>query len=132
MSGSKGFYGLLRDARQGRILFAHKVREVLDVPASWYRFTRSLISAALTPNSCVPAHPLLLFIHLPKEKESMDDKKIAALAKKNAAKAAKSSGRKGFGKKYDKNLSDLPTDEATLKERQEHERFFKEMRKREF
>jgi len=41
-------------------------------------------------------------------------------------------GRKGFGKKYDKNLSDLPTDEATLKERQEHERFFKEMRKREF
>jgi len=32
----------------------------------------------------------------------MDDKKIAALAKKNAAKAAKSSGRKGFGKKYDK------------------------------
>jgi hypothetical protein len=63
---------------------------------------------------------------------AMDDKKIAALAKKNAAKAAKSSGRKGFGKKYDKNLSDLPTDEATLKERQEHERFFKEMRKREF
>src|SRR6185503_4204988 len=60
---------------------------------------------------------------------NMDDKKIAALAKKNAAKAAKSSGRKGFGKKYDKNLSDLPTDEATLKERQEHERFFKEMRK---
>ena len=52
----------------------------------------------------------------------MDDKKIAALAKKNAAKAAKSSGKKGFGKKYDKNLSDLPTDEATLKERQEHER----------
>ena len=63
---------------------------------------------------------------------AMDDKKIAALAKKNAAKAAKSSGRKGFGKKYDKNLTDLPTDEATLKERQEHERFFKEMRKREF
>ena len=62
----------------------------------------------------------------------MDDKKIAALAKKNAAKAAKSSGRKGFGKKYDKNLADLPTDEATLKERQENERFFKEMRKREF
>jgi len=29
----------------------------------------------------------------------MDDRKIAALAKKNAAKAAKSSGRKGFGKK---------------------------------
>ena len=62
----------------------------------------------------------------------MDDKKIAALAKKNAAKAAKSSGRKGCGKKYDKNLADLPTDEATLKERQENERFFKEMRKREF
>jgi hypothetical protein len=64
--------------------------------------------------------------------EAMDDKKIAALARKNAAKAAKSSGKKGFGKKYDKNLTDLPTDEATLKERQEHERFFKEMRKREF
>ena len=62
----------------------------------------------------------------------MDDKKIAALAKKNAAKAAKSAGKKGFGKKYDKNLTDLPTDEATLKERQENERFFKEMRKREF
>lgn len=62
----------------------------------------------------------------------MDDKKIAALAKKNAAKAAKSAGKKGFGKKYDQNLADLPTDEATLKERQENERFFKEMRKREF
>ena len=61
-----------------------------------------------------------------------EERKLAALAKKNAAKAAKSSGRKGFGKKYDKNLADLPTDEATLKERQEHERFFKEMRKREF
>ena len=67
-----------------------------------------------------------------RENPIMDDKKIIALAKKNAAKAAKTSGRKGFGKKYDKNLSDLPTDEATLKERQEHERFFKEMRKREF
>jgi hypothetical protein len=63
---------------------------------------------------------------------AMDDKKIAALAKKNAAKAAGSTGRKGFGKKYDPNLKDLPTDAATLKERQEHERFFKEMRKRDF
>lgn len=63
---------------------------------------------------------------------AMDDKKIAALAKKNAAKAAGSTGRKGFGKKYDANLPDLPTDAATLKERQEHERFFKEMRKRDF
>lgn len=62
----------------------------------------------------------------------MDDKKIAALARKNAAKAAKSNARKGFGKRYDKNLPDLPSDEATLKEKQEHERFFKEMRKREF
>ena len=62
----------------------------------------------------------------------MDDRKLRALAKKNAAKAAKSSGRKGSGKKYDKNLPDLPTDEATLKERQERDRFFKEMRKREF
>ena len=72
------------------------------------------------------------FKHFLRGNPIMDDKKIAALAKKNAAKAAKSTGQKGFGKKYDKNLSDLPTDEATLKERQEHERFFKEMRKREF
>jgi hypothetical protein len=76
--------------------------------------------------------PVAPFKHFLQENPIMDDKKIAALAKKNAAKAAKSSGRKGFGKKYDKNLADLPTDEATLKERQEHERFFKEMRKREF
>jgi hypothetical protein len=76
--------------------------------------------------------PLAPFKHYPEENPIMDDKKIAALAKKNAAKAAKSAGKKGFGKKYDKNLADLPTDEATLKERQENERFFKEMRKREF
>ena len=62
----------------------------------------------------------------------MDDKKIAALAKKNAAKAAKSTGRKGFGKKYDKHLADLPVDEATLKEQDRAERFFKEMRTRDF
>ena len=62
----------------------------------------------------------------------MDKKAIEALARKNAAKAANSSGRKGFVKKYDPNLKDEPTDQATLKERQEHERFFKEMRKREF
>jgi hypothetical protein len=72
------------------------------------------------------------FRALPPREPSMDDKKIAALAKKNAAKAANSTGRKGFGKKYDKNLKDLPTDAATLKERQEHERFFKEMKKRDF
>jgi hypothetical protein len=30
------------------------------------------------------------------------------------------------------NLPDLPQDEATLKEREERARFFKEMRKREF
>jgi len=82
--------------------------------------------------SCLSHAPLLLLSTSSTRTPIMDDKKIAALAKKNAAKAAKSSGRKGFGKKYDKNLSDLPTDEATLKERQEHERFFKEMRKREF
>ncbi|MGI8619093.1 MAG: hypothetical protein ACR2L6_08380 [Gemmatimonadaceae bacterium] len=62
----------------------------------------------------------------------MDKKAIEALARKNAAKAANSSGRKGFGKKYDANLKDEPTDQATLKERQDNERFFKEMRKREF
>jgi hypothetical protein len=62
----------------------------------------------------------------------MDDKKLLALAKKNAAKSGGKTPRKNFGKKYDATLTDLPTDEATLKERGEHERFFKEMRKREF
>jgi hypothetical protein len=62
----------------------------------------------------------------------MDDKKLIALAKKNAAKSGGKTPRKNFGKKYDATLPDLPTDEATLKERGEHERFFKEMRKREF
>ena len=68
----------------------------------------------------------------PRAKQQLQVDRLKQFKKKNAAKAAKSSGRKGFGKKYDKNLADLPTDEATLKERQEHERFFKEMRKREF
>lgn len=62
----------------------------------------------------------------------MDDKKLIALAKKNAAKSGGSTPRKNFGKKYDNTLTDLPTDEATLKERDERARFFKEMRKREF
>jgi hypothetical protein len=86
------------------------------------------VGKPLLPFPCAVAP----FKHFLRENPNMDDKKIIALAKKNAAKAAKSSGRKGFGKKYDKNLADLPTDEATLKERQENERFFKEMRKREF
>ena len=63
----------------------------------------------------------------------MDDKKLLALAKKNAARSGSNAKvPKGFGKRYDKNLPDLPTDAETLKERQEHERFFKEMRKRDF
>jgi hypothetical protein len=62
----------------------------------------------------------------------MDDKAIIALAKKNAAKTGGKNPTKNFGKKYDATLKDLPTDEATLKERDEHARFFKEMRKREF
>jgi len=62
----------------------------------------------------------------------MDDKAIIALAKKNAAKTGGSSAKKNFGKRYDTTRPDLPQDEATLKEAGEHERFFKEMRKREF
>lgn len=62
----------------------------------------------------------------------IDDKKLAALAKRNAAKAANSQGKKGFGKKYDATLQDLPTDEAALKAIEEQNRFFKEMKKREF
>ena len=62
----------------------------------------------------------------------MDKKAIEALARKNAAKAANTSGRKGFGKKYDATLKDEPTDEASLKAREENERFFAEMKKRPF
>jgi hypothetical protein len=62
----------------------------------------------------------------------IDDKKLAALARKNAAKAANSQGKKGFGKRYDVTRPDLPTDEAALKALDEQERFFKEMKKREF
>ena len=53
----------------------------------------------------------------------MDKRKLAALAKKNAAKSGtRSSVPKGFGKKYDSNLSDDPTDEATIKKLAENER----------
>lgn len=63
----------------------------------------------------------------------MNQKQIEALARKNAARAAQATGiRKGFGKKYDINLKDEPIDEATLKERERQDHFFKEMRKREF
>jgi hypothetical protein len=63
----------------------------------------------------------------------MDKRKLAALAKKNAAKSGTTSKiPKGFGKKYDSNLADIPTDEETLKERDRADRFFAEMRKREF
>lgn len=63
----------------------------------------------------------------------MDKRKLAALAKKNAAKSGGASKiPKGFGKKYDGNLSDDPTDEATIKQRAESERFFAEMKKRDF
>lgn len=63
----------------------------------------------------------------------MDPRKLAALAKKNAAKSATSSSvPKHFGKKYDKNLADVPQDEATLKQQQESQRFFAEMKKRDF
>ena len=60
----------------------------------------------------------------------MDKRKLAALAKKNAAKSGSGSAiPKRFGKKYDQNLSDDPTDEATIKKLAENERFFAEMKK---
>ncbi|MEO7041653.1 MAG: hypothetical protein ABI311_12685 [Gemmatimonadaceae bacterium] len=63
----------------------------------------------------------------------MDKRQLEALVKKNAAKAASATSVvKGFGKKYDVNLKDDPIDEASLKERERAEMFFKEMRKREF
>ena len=63
----------------------------------------------------------------------MAHRPLAALAKKNAAKSDTTSRvPKGFGKKYDSNLSDAPTDEATIKKQAESERFFAEMKKRDF
>jgi hypothetical protein len=63
----------------------------------------------------------------------MDKRKLAALAKKNAAKSGTTSKvPRGFGKKYDSNLADDPVDEETIKERDRAQRFFTEMRKREF
>ena len=47
----------------------------------------------------------------------MDKRKLAALAKKNAAKSGTTSKiPKGFGKKYSSNLADDPVDEETIKE----------------
>jgi hypothetical protein len=63
----------------------------------------------------------------------MDPRKLAALARKNAAKSGSSSNvPKRFGKKYDGNLKDDPQDEATIKKNAESERFFAEMKKRDF
>jgi hypothetical protein len=63
----------------------------------------------------------------------MDPRKLAALARKNAAKSGNSSSvPKRFGRKYDPNLTDEPQDEASLKQQQESERFFAEMKKRDF
>jgi hypothetical protein len=66
-------------------------------------------------------------------REKMDRKKLAALAKKNAAKSGTTSKiPKGFGKKYDPNKPDDPTDEATIRERDATSKFFSEMKKRDF
>ena len=63
----------------------------------------------------------------------MDPRKLAALARKNAAKSGTTSKvPKNFGKKYDPHLKDIPTDEASIKQQQERDRFFKEMKKRDF
>lgn len=61
----------------------------------------------------------------------MDNKQLAALVRKNMKKAG-TGGPSTFGKKYDQTKADEPTDEATLKERDRENRFFKEMKKREF
>ena len=72
------------------------------------------------------------FNHSLKETD-MDDRKLLALARKNAAKSgANSKVPKGFGKKYSSNLADDPTDEATIKAREESKKFFSEMKKRDF
>lgn len=63
----------------------------------------------------------------------MDPRKLAALARKNAAKAAGGSKpAKRFGRKYDLNAPDYPTDEAEIKKLEESDRFFKEMKRRDF
>ena len=63
----------------------------------------------------------------------MDNRKLLALAKKNAAKSGTNSKiPKGFGKKYDSTLADDPVDEETIKEREESKKFFSEMKKRDF
>jgi len=63
----------------------------------------------------------------------MDDRKLLALAKKNAAKSGSNSPvPKGFGKKYSTNLADDPTDEATIKQNEDSKKFFSEMKKRDF
>ena len=63
----------------------------------------------------------------------MDPRKLAALARKNAAKAgANDKVPKNFGKKYDATLKDVPKDEASLKKQQDSDRFFAEMKKRDF
>lgn len=63
----------------------------------------------------------------------MDPRKLAALARKNAAKSATNSKiPKNFGKKYDANLQDVPKDEESLKKLEESARFFAEMKKRDF
>jgi hypothetical protein len=63
----------------------------------------------------------------------MDKRQLEALVRKNLARAAKgTTPTKGFGKKYDINQADEPTDEATLRERERSEHFFKEMRRRDF
>jgi hypothetical protein len=64
----------------------------------------------------------------------MDQRKLEALARRNAAKAAGSllRSRKNFGKKYDPNLPDEPDDVKALEEREANRRLFNELRKREF
>jgi hypothetical protein len=83
--------------------------------------------------SCLSRAPLLPLSTTSTDTCSMDDRKLLALARKNAAKSGtNSSVPKGFGKKYDKNLPDDPTDVETIKAREESKKFFSEMKKRDF
>ncbi len=60
----------------------------------------------------------------------MDDKQLAALIKKNAAKADKLSKARNNPKRFDPTLPPPPDEDADTSV--ERDRFFKEMKKREF
>jgi hypothetical protein len=96
------------------------------------RSLRTASTFAKVTQACAEVSLLQLLVN-PYHAFQMDDKKLLALAKKNAAKSGTNTKvPKGFGKKYDPTLADDPTDEATIKEREESKKFFAEMKKRDF